>query len=332
MDTAHYISYLKKGINLSNLEKSSRLENFPIMFYAVVMGLSGLGMAYERLNFTFDLSNLAFLLIKYFVSFVFVLISVIYTLKFIKYPSAVKKEFSHPIKINFFSAFSISLLLLSILWKDSDLIYEILFYFGLIIQTFLTLYVISFWINNNLSISHSNPAWFIPIVGNLIVVIASKNSEPFLWYYFSVGLFFWIVLFTIIFYRIIFHDQLAQKFMPTLFIMIAPPAIAFLGYIKLTKNLDMPAFMFLNLTLFFVLLLAFMYKNFIRMKFFISWWAFTFPMAAATIAFLKAYELTNSEFFRYIGVFSFIVLILFILIVAYFTIKNITNKEICIQE
>lgn len=317
-----------------NVEKKSisRLENFPIMFYAVVMGLSGLGIAYERLNLMFDISNLAFEVIKYFTTFVFIMISLFYMLKIIKYPKIVKQEFSHPIKVNFFAAFSISLLLLSILWKDGNIIYEMLFYLGLIVQTFLTLYVISFWINNNLSINHSNPAWFIPIVGNLIVVIASKNSEPFLWYYFSVGLFFWVVLFTIIFYRIIFHDQLAQKFMPTLFIMIAPPAIAFLGYIKLTKNLDMPAFIFLNLSVFFILLLAFMYKNFIKMKFFISWWAFTFPMAAATIAFLKAYELTESKFFKYIGVFSFITLLLLIVIVVYFTIKNIADKEICIQE
>lgn len=42
-----------------NVEKSpyQDLKNFPIMFYAVVMGLSGLGIAYERLNLMFDISN-----------------------------------------------------------------------------------------------------------------------------------------------------------------------------------------------------------------------------------------------------------------------------------
>jgi tellurite resistance protein len=45
-------------------------------------------------------------------------------------------------------------------------------------------------------------------------------------------------LFAIILNRIIFHNQFAPKFMPTLFILIAPPAIGFISYIKLTGSLD----------------------------------------------------------------------------------------------
>ena len=36
-------------------EKSSWLQYFPIIFYAVVMGLCGLALAYERLNLLFDI-------------------------------------------------------------------------------------------------------------------------------------------------------------------------------------------------------------------------------------------------------------------------------------
>lgn len=289
------------------LKPTSKLQNFPIMFYVVVMGLSGLGIAYERIDNIFNISDVVFDILKYIATLVFGVVSVFYMFKALKYPKSVKSEFFHPIKINFFAAFSISLLLLSVLWKENDIIQSVFFCLGIIFQTFLTLYVISFWINNTLSINHLNPAWFLPIVGNLIVVIASKNSELFLWYYFSIGLFFWIVLFAIIFYRLIFHDELVWKFKPTLFITIAPPAIAFLGYIKLTNSIDGMAYIFLNLTLFFVLLMAFMYKSFIKIKFFISWWAFTFPIAAATMAFLKAFEITKSEFFRCLGylVFAF---------------------------
>ncbi len=114
------------------------------------------------------------------------------------------------------------------------------FIFGAVLHFFFTFYTIKFWINNNLDIQHSNPAWFIPIVGNLIVPISGKGFMPdsILYFYFSVGIFFWIILFAIILNRIIFHKQFAPKFMPTLFILIAPPAIGFIAYIKLTSNLD----------------------------------------------------------------------------------------------
>lgn len=310
----------------------SKIKNFPIMFFAVIMGLGGLSLAYEKLNLVFSLSNFVFEILRSITSLVFIIITTIYVVKFIKFNEQVREEFAHPIKINFFAAFSISLFLLSAMWREFNLLHQILFYFALAIQSFLTLYVVSFWINKNMLISHSNPAWFIPIVGNLVVVIASKESSLFLWYYFSVGMFFWVILFTIVFYRIIFHDQLAQKFIPTLFILIAPPAVGFLGYLKLTGNFDTMAQILLNLTLFFVFLILFMFRNFTKLKFFLSWWAFTFPTAASSMAFLRAYELSGELFFAILSVILFILLVFFICLVSYFTIRAIIKNEICVIE
>jgi nitric oxide reductase large subunit len=65
-------------------------------------------------------------------------------------------------------------------------------------------------------------------------------------------MFFWLVLFIIIFYRITFHQRLAEKLIPTLFIMIAPPALGFISYIRLTGTYDMVARLLLNVALFLV--------------------------------------------------------------------------------
>jgi tellurite resistance protein len=43
----------------------------------------------------------------------------------------------------------------------------------------------------------------------------------------------WLVLFTIIMNRIIFHNPLPQKLLPTLIILIAPPAVAMLSLASL---------------------------------------------------------------------------------------------------
>ena len=314
-------------------EKISKLQNFPIMFFAVIMGLGGLSIAYRAVNEVFEISNLIFQILRFFAFGVFVVISIFYIAKIIKYRQSVKAEFSHPIKLNFFAAFPISMMLLSIAFSDCAYAQRGFFYTALVFQTFLTFYIISFWIKNNMLIQHSNPAWFIPIVGNLIVILAAGDSKyQFLWFYFSVGIFFWIVLFSIIFYRIIFHDQLAQKFIPTLFIMIAPPAIAFLDYIKLGGELDVFAQILLNMTIFFIILVFFMTKSFLKIKFFLSWWAFTFPTAAASIAFMKAYKISGESVFAYFGVAMFALLSCLIVIVGFFTLKSIKNGEICIME
>lgn len=142
------------------------------------------------------------------------------------------------------------------------------------------------------------------------------------------GLFFWIILFAVIFYRLVFCDKLADKFVPTLVITLAPPAMAFLGYVKLTERFDAFAAILLNINVFFAALILFSYKRFIKLKFALSWWAFTFPTAASSIAFLKAYEITQSDFYLVLGVGAFAALVASILIVGFLTVKSIINGEI----
>lgn len=314
---------------------SNRLQFFPIMMFATIMGLGGLTLVYERLNAIFSFPNYLALFMLGISTFLFFLVLIFYILKLIKYKDEVKKEFSHPIRVNFFAAFSISMLILSIDYRHYYTnVSELFFIFGAIFHIFFTYYTIRFWINNNLEIQHSNPAWFIPIVGNLIVPIAGKGfvDDSILYFYFSIGIFFWIILFSIILNRIIFHNQFAPKFMPTLFILIAPPSIGFISYIKLTGSLDFFAQILFNLGLFFTILVFVMYKNFVKIKFFISWWAFTFPMAAVTLSTILMYELTQKGIYSIFSyVLTFITTII-VLLVAIQTIKHMQKKEICIME
>ena len=314
---------------------SDRLQFFPIMMFAIVMGLSGLTMVYKRVSEVLYFPSFISILMMIVTSVIFLLILYFYILKLMKYKNEVKKEFSHPIRINFFAASSISILLLSMIYRHNiDEISRILFIIGAILHIFFTFYTIKFWINNNLEMQHSNPAWFIPIVGNLIVPIAGKGfvDDSILYFYFSIGIFFWIILFSIILNRIIFHNQFAPKFMPTLFILIAPPSIGFISYIKLTGSLDFFAQILFNLGLFFTILVFVMYKNFINIKFFISWWAFTFPMAAITLSTILMYELSSKWFYGFLAYFLTFITTIIVILVAVATVKHMRKKEICIME
>lgn len=313
----------------------NRLQFFPIMMFAIIMGLSGLTIVYKKAseNLFFPSSVAMVLTLVTFVLFIAVFVT--YVIKFFLYKDEVLKELAHPIRVNFFAASSISCLLLAIIFKNEiDALALGLFSFGAALHLFFTFYTIKYWINNNLEIQHSNPAWFIPIVGNLIVPIAGEGfvHESFLYFYFSIGIFFWIILFSIILNRIIFHKQFAPKFMPTMFILIAPPAIGFISYIKLEGNLDFFAHILYSLALFFTILVMVMYKNFINIKFFISWWAFTFPMAAITIATILMYKLTHFGFYEYLSYFLLLLTTFIVALVAKETLSHMYKKEICIME
>lgn len=314
---------------------SDRLQFFPVMMFAIVMGFAGLSIVLKKFSTVLYFPSIVAYIFSFISLGLFLIILFFYIKKIIVYKEEVKKEFNHPIRVNFFPAVSISLLLISILFRsDIILLSEISFYMGALLHILLTFYTIKFWINNNLEMQHSNPAWFIPIVGNIVVPIAGKGfvSDSILYFFFSIGIFFWIVLFAIILNRIIFHKQFAPKFMPTLFILIAPPALGFIAYIKLTSSLDFFAHMLYSLALFFTILVFVMYKNFINIKFFISWWAFTFPMAAVTLSTVLMYELTHEWFYNLLSYVFLIITSIIVIWVAKETITHMFKKEICIME
>lgn len=320
---------------MENSLELNRLKFFPVMMFAVVMGLSGLTITYQKASLWLGFPSLIGEILMYGTTAIFLVVLSIYLKKALKYRVAVANEFSHPVRINFFAAISISMLMLSIIYKETfPLVSAIFWYPGTLLHFYLTMYTISFWINKNQQIDHSNPAWFIPIVGNLLVPVGGMGfvDIDILIYFFSVGIFFWIILFSVILNRIIFHNQLAVKFMPTLFILIAPPAVGFIAYYKMFEVIDTFALVLFNLALFFTLLVLFMYKNFIKIKFFISWWAFVFPIAAMAISAMLMYHIKATLF---LGILSYVMVgatTIIILIVAYQTIIHIGKKEICIQE
>jgi tellurite resistance protein len=312
-----------------------RLKYFPITAYAIVMGLAGLTIVFAKFYHMQWMPKVFYEILLFFTLFVFLGISFLYGLKAARYFEQVKVDFNHRIRINFFSAFSISILLLSIAFMSFwPFLSMVLWWVGTIIQTILMFHTIAYWIQNNIEIQFMNPAWFIPIVGNMLIPIAGVEYMPkaFSFFYFGIGFFFWIILFTIFLNRAIFHHQLPQKFVPTLFILIAPPAIGFISYIRLTQSWDTFAIFLLLISYFFAILLLVLHKSFKNIQFFISWWAFTFPLMAITIASVVAFQLTHQNIFKYLS-FTFItVAILTLCVVMWKTIDKIKQGKICVNE
>ena len=312
-----------------------RLQFFPITAYSIIMGLAGLVIVFSKFYHMQWLPKFLFDGLLFFTLALFLVISFLYGRKAIRHFDEVKKDFNHRIRVNFFSAISISFLMLSIAflayWPFLSMIF---WWVGVLLHTVLMFYTISFWIQHNFEIQFMNPAWFIPVVGNMLVPVAGVEFMPkaFSFFYFAAGFFFWIILFTIFLNRAIFHHQLPQKFIPTLFILIAPPAVGFIAYLRITQSLDNFAFFMLFLAYFFVVLILFLYKSFKNLKFFISWWALTFPLDAITLASVAAYQITAQPIYKYLSFIMFALTIITIGFVTWATMGKIKQGEICVNE
>ncbi|MEJ2610565.1 MAG: SLAC1 anion channel family protein [Candidatus Thiodiazotropha sp.] len=318
------------------MSSTARLPNFPISFFSMVMGLAGLCIAWEKAQLGFQLPTHVEQVLIPFTGSVFAILLFIYIMKLILHPSEVKKELNHPVKLNFFPAMSISLILLSITMLHSQpQVSLILWIIGTILHLAFTLYVMNIWIHHDkFEIHHINPAWFIPVVGNVLVPVAGTSHGYFevSWFFFSVGIVFWLVLFTIIIYRVLFHNPLPEKLMPTFFILIAPPSVGFISYVKLTGGIDNFAHILYYTGLFLTILLATMAVRFSRIQFYLSWWAYSFPLAAITIASLLMYEKSAMGGFALISSLLLSVLTIVVTFLFYRTLTVVWKHKICLPE
>lgn len=318
------------------MEEQARLKNFPISWFAVVMGLTGFSIAWHKAETTLVLPiHISHYVLGLTIA-VFIALATLYGMKLFRYREEVTAELAHPIKLNFFPTISIGLILLSIALLHHQLVASrLLWMIGVALHLLFTLYVLSVWIHHTrFEIHHINPAWFIPIVGNILVPIAgvSHASPEISWFFFSIGLLFWLVLLTIIVYRMIFHQPLPARMIPTLFILIAPPAVGFISWLQLTDSLDAFGRILYYVAIFLTLMLVTQIRHFIRLKFFLSWWAYSFPLAAITIATLLIYERLGLSFFKGLSIALLALLSLVILTLIYKTLVAVFKKEICIEE
>lgn len=310
-----------------------RLLHFPVSFFSIVMGLSGVTLAWKGTEQP-TLAAIPFVLML-FTSLVMVFITFFYAVKLVRYPSAVMDELRHPVRLNFFPAFSISLLLLSVAWQNYSQISVGLWLCGAVIQFCLTLYVMSSWIHHShYTLSHANPSWFIPVVGNIIVPITGSHFAytEVSWFFFSIGLVFWLVLLTIVLYRLFFHEPLPARLTPMLFILLAPPSVGFVSYSGLVGGLDNFGRVLYYIALFLSLLLFSNVLRFIRLPFFLSSWAYSFPVAALTIATKKMFMFTALPFFNVLFMALISILSLLVLWLVVRTCKAVIAGELCRPE
>lgn len=322
---------------MSTIQASTaRLAHFPASFFAMVMGMVGLSIAWDRAQtaLRLDLAFVRWLLLASAVLFVVLLLA--YGAKLALHRDAVLAELRHPVRLNFFPTISISLLLLAVaLLPTMPTMSHLLWYLGAAMQLSLTLYVVSTWMHGQqFELHHLTPAWFIPVVGNAIVPIAGiPLGHPELsWFFFSIGMLLWSMLLTIVFYRVLFHHPIDQRLMPTLFILVAPPAVGFIAYAQLSSTLDVFAHALYFAALFLSLLLFSQTARFLRLDFSLSWWAYSFPLAALSIASLVMYEQSGHVFFLYVGFGLLTLLSGIVLLLLTATALAIRAGRVCVPE
>ncbi len=320
----------------TKVDAGGRLQHFPVSLFATVMGVAGLAIAWHKAHVVLGAPAWVGELLVYLASTIFVVLMILYARKWLRHPEAVARELRHPVRINFFPAISIGVLLLAVAWSGQQPGWaRWLWLVGAPLHLGFTLLAMSSWLfHTHYEIAHANPAWFIPVVGNIIVPLAGVRFAPIevSWFFFSIGIAFWPVLLTIVLYRLFFHPALPERLLPTLFILIAPPAVGCVAWVALNGQVDALARILFYCALFFFLLLAANGRRFLRTPFYLSSWAYSFPLAALAIATMAMADESRSPVLRPLGIGLLGLVSVVVALLAARTALAAKRGEICVPE
>ena len=338
---------MRTSANTAGNTGELRLRSFHITFFAIVLGLAGFSLAVQKLAGQAGEGIVPALAVPatglvYLTLGCFALVAFIYLAKAIRYPTALRDEIRHPVKLSFFPLVAKILLVLGVIFLERSMQASFGFWIaGVVLQLLASLTIMSLWIHHqHFRIEHMTPGWFIPIVGSLMIPIAGipHGFVEISWFFFAAGLVFWLVLFTIVVYRLIFHPPIPGRLMPTLAILFAPPAIAFIAYSKLAGlgeqvvGVDGFARILYYVSLFLLLLVLFRLQAFARLRFTLSWWAYSFPLAAQALATMRMFHLTHVPFYKWLAVTEVALLAMIVAGLGFLTLRAVSHREICVEE
>ena len=269
-------------------------EYLPIGLFGSVMGLAGLSLAWRLAHARYGVPDWIAVAIGALAVLAFVLVAAGYLIKMVTAFAVVRTEFRHPIAGNLFGTVPISLLLLPIVLAPFALrLAQGMWVVGAAAMVVFAWLIVSRWMSNRQQAAHATPAWIIPVVGLLDVPLAlpSLGLPPMhglMVFALSVGLFFAVPLFTLIFSRLLFEPPLPDALKPSLLILVAPFAVGMSAYTVTTGQTDLFAQALYMVALFLLAVLLGRLRTLASCcPFRVSWWAVSFPLAASSIAGLR---------------------------------------------
>ncbi|XP_030535815.1 S-type anion channel SLAH2-like isoform X2 [Rhodamnia argentea] len=281
------------------------LLRFPISSFGICLGVSSQAIMWKTLATSPSLKflhiNLTINLILWCISVALVVVvSSTYLLKLIFYFEAVRREYYHPIRVNFFFAPWIALLFLALGVPPSVAtnLHAALWYVLMTPIFCLELKIYGQWMSGGqrrLS-KVANPSNHLSIVGNFVGALlgASMGLKEGPLFFFAVGLAHYTVLFVTLYQRLPTNETLPKELHPVFFLFVAAPSVASMAWAKIQGSFDYSSRIAYFIALFLYFSLAVRVNFFRGFRFSLAWWAYTFPMTGAAITTARyANEVTN---------------------------------------
>ncbi|XP_066162238.1 S-type anion channel SLAH2 isoform X10 [Oryza sativa Japonica Group] len=274
------------------------LLRFPVSAFGMCMGMSSQAILWKNIAIS---TSTRFLHITVKINLVLWCVSValmcavsaLYACKVAFYFEAVRREYYHPVRVNFFFAPWIACLFLAIGVPPmvAASLPHWLWYLLMAPIVCLELKIYGQWISGGQRrLSRvANPSNHLSIVGNFVGALlgATMGLREGPIFFFAVGLAHYIVLFVTLYQRLPTSETLPRDLHPVFFLFVAAPSVACLAWARITGEFGYGSRVAYFIAMFLYASLAVRINLFRGFRFSLAWWAYTFPMTSAAIASIR---------------------------------------------
>ncbi|KAJ0962943.1 hypothetical protein J5N97_028065 [Dioscorea zingiberensis] len=297
-----YFNNKLEEAELDALKKSENqpfLIRIPITCFGICLGVSSQAILWKTLatspSTDFLHVSLDINIVLWCISLALIaIVSIFYVLKIIFYFESVRREYYHPIRVNFFFAPWIALLFLAIGAPPPVAVflqYSSLWYVLMVPILCLELKIYGQWMlggQRRLS-TVANPSNHLSITGNFVGALlgSSMGLKEGPLFFFAVGLAHYTVLFVTLYQRLPTNETLPKELHPVFFLFVSAPSAACLAWENIMGDFYIGSRIMYFIAMFLYFSLAVRINFFRGFRFSLAWWAYTFPMTSASIATIK---------------------------------------------
>lgn len=268
-------------------------------WYAMVMGLAGLALAWHRaVPLMGETAGHVAWAVAALAAAAFGLLAVATVWRGFAHAGAWADDCRHPVRHTFVAALPVSIILLATLavaLAGPGTAALWLWWLGALAQLAVTWWVLARWWRGNapgglqdgvhqppgLVWASVTPALFVPIVGNVLVPLAGVPLGQAEWSaaQFGIGLMFWPVVLVLIVVRLALKGSWPERLLPSAFIVIAPPAVVGLAALQLGAPLAV-GWALWGMAIFGLLWAGTLLRRIAALPFGVPHWGISFPLAA----------------------------------------------------
>jgi len=301
--------------------------------YGAVMGLAGLGLTGRAAAPLFPgLVRAPAYLTEPWVLLGTLLLALLipaYLVKLLRYPSAVRDDFTRPATFGFCGALPVGMSLVAGgIAPYAPLAGSVLWWIACALLAALQVWAIYRWLCGGIELPQVNAGWLIIFVGGIVVPgpgIGLGHAEASR-FFFSVSAAAAPLIMALLFYRAVVAPQLAEALRPSWFVLLVPPSLIYANGAALFG--DTPALEGLYFSALVLALGLFAYSwKFWKWPFAPSWWAFTFPLDALAYAAARYAQQHPEPLWRGVAAASLLLAASFVVLVLVRTVRSAASPR-----